>query len=117
MKRIVITVVSAAVIFNAGSVFAADYTVYVQSLRLSEGCMPTAVKDGYRFEGWYAWTDDGVVQEKELAELAKQEQYGTLEDELNEKYTEQTKLLENRESERYPASSITLYAKWDKIWE
>ena len=37
--------------------------------------------------------------------------------ELNEKYTEQTKLLENRESERYPASSITLYAKWDKIWE
>lgn len=97
--------------------FAADYTVYGQSLRLSEGCMPTAVKDGYRFEGWYAWTDAGVVQEKELAELAKQEQYGTLEDELNEKYTEQTKLLENRESERYPASSITLYAKWDKIWE
>ena len=47
----------------------------------------------------------------------RQEQYGTLEDELNEKYTEQTKLLENRESERYPASSITLYAKWDKIWE
>ena len=91
--------------------------VYGQSLRLSEGCMPTAVKDGYRFEGWYAWTDAGVVQEKELAELAKQEQYGTLEDELNEKYTEQTKLLENRESERYPASSITLYAKWDKIWE
>ena len=41
----------------------------------------------------------------------------SLEDELNEKYTEQTKLLENRESERYPASSITLYAKWDKIWE
>lgn len=72
-----------------------------RSLRLSEGCMPTAVKDGYRFEGWYAWTDAGVVQEKELAELAKQEQYGTLEDELNEKYTEQTKLLENRESERY----------------
>ena len=97
--------------------FAADYTVYGQSLRLSEGCMPTAVKEGYRFEGWYTWTDDGVVQEKELAELAKQEQYGTLEDELNEKYTEQTKLLENRESERYPASSITLYAKWDKIWE
>ena len=97
--------------------FAADYTVYGQSLRLSEGCMPTAVKDGYRFEGWYAWTDAGVVQEKELAELAKQEQYGTLEDELNEKYTEQTKLLENRESERYPASSITLYARWDKIWE
>ena len=31
--------------------------------------MPTAVKDGYRFEGWYAWTDAGVVQEKELAEL------------------------------------------------
>lgn len=54
--------------------FAADYTVYGQSLRLSEGCMPTAVKDGYRFEGWYAWTDAGVVQEKELAELAKQEQ-------------------------------------------
>ena len=61
--------------------FAADYTVYGQSLRLSEGCMPTAVKDGYQFEGWYAWTDAGVVQEKELAELAKQEQYGTLEDE------------------------------------
>lgn len=97
--------------------FAADYTVYGQSLQLSEGCMPTAVKDGYRFEGWYAWVDDGIVQEKELAELAKQEQYGTIEDELNEKYTEQTKLLENRESERYPASSITLYAKWDKIWE
>lgn len=97
--------------------FATDYTVYGQSLQLSEGRMPTAVKDGYRFEGWYAWVDDGIVQEKELAELAKQEQYGTLEDELNEKYTEQTKLLENRESERCPASSITLYAKWDKIWE
>ena len=97
--------------------FAADYTVYGQSLQLSEGCMPTAMKDGYRFEGWYTWADDGVVQEKELAELARQEQYGTLEDELNEKYTEQTKFLENRESERYPASSITLYAKWDKIWE
>ena len=26
------------------------------------------MKDGYRFEGWYAWTDAGVVQEKELAE-------------------------------------------------
>ena len=61
--------------------------------------------------------DDTEESLQELAELAKQEQYGTLEDELNEKYTEQTKLLENRESERYPASSITLYAKWDKIWE
>ena len=52
-----------------------------------------------------------------MLELCRKKKYGTLEDELNEKYTEQTKLLENRESERYPASSITLYAKWDKIWE
>lgn len=95
--------------------FAVDYTVYGQDLQLSEGCMPTAEKDGYHFAGWYAWVDDDRVQEKEAEELAVQEKYGTLEEMLNERYTEQTKLLENRESERYPASSITLYAKWEKI--
>ena len=97
--------------------FAADYTVYGQDLLLSEGCMPTARREGYEFKGWYAWVDAEIVQEEAAAELAKREQYGTLEERLNEKYTEQTKLLENRESERYPAAKITLYAKWDKIWE
>lgn len=97
--------------------FAVDYTVYGQDLLLSEGCMPTAKREGYVFKGWYAWVDAELVQEDAAAELAKQEQYGTLEENLNERYTERTKLLENRESERCPAASITLYAKWEKIWE
>lgn len=97
--------------------FAADYTVYGQNLALSEGKMPTAKKKGYRFEGWYTWTDGGEVLEEEAENLAEREEYGTLGKKLNQRYTEQTKILENQECERFPASSITLYAKWDKIWE
>lgn len=97
--------------------FAVDYTVYGKNLQLSEGVMPTANKEGYLFEGWYTWNDEEIVQEKEAHELAEQEKYGILEEKLNEKYTEQTLLLENRESERYPAASITLYAKWEKKWD
>ena len=58
-----------------------------------------------------------LCRKKNWQSLQNRSSMGHLKIELNEKYTEQTKLLENQESERYPASSITLYAKWDKIWE
>lgn len=97
--------------------FAADYTVYGQNLALSEGKMPTAKKKGYQFEGWYTWTDGGEIEEEGAENLAEREEYGTLWKKLNQRYTEQTKILENQECERFPASSITLYARWKKIWE
>lgn len=92
--------------------YATDYTVYGNSLNLSEGQMPTPQKKGYIFQGWYIWTEDGEVQEKEAAEIAGQGKFGRLWKNLNTPFTEETKALKDLNVEEVPAEEITLYAKW-----
>lgn len=94
--------------------YAADYTIYGNSLKLSEGVMPTVQKKGYIFRGWYVWTDGGEIQKKESASLAEKGEFGILWRNLNTQYTEETKILENLSVEEAPAEEITLYAKWEK---
>lgn len=94
--------------------YATDYTIYGNSLELSEGEMPTVQKKGYIFRGWYVWTDGGEIQKEEADSLAEKGEFGTLWKNLNTQYTQETKILENLGVEEVPAEEITLYAKWEK---
>ena len=95
--------------------YATDYTIYGNSLELSEGRMPKVRKKGFVFRGWYVWEDNGGILRGEAGELAEREEFGTLWRNLNTQYKEETKILENVNIEKVPAEEITLYAKWEKI--
>lgn len=97
--------------------YATDYTVYGNSLALSEGALPTAYRDGYRFLGWYVHTSAGKVITDKLDQLAGKDWFGKIPDELNTRFTQRTKVLENLEDEKTPALEITVYAKWEKIYD
>lgn len=97
--------------------YATDYTIYGNSLMLSEGKMPEAERKGYLFLGWYVQTQKGEVQTEELEQMAEEGWFGMIPDQLNTRFTEQTKVLENLEDESRPAKEITLYAKWEKVYE
>lgn len=105
-------VLEKGVLEKASRRYASDYTVYGNSLNLSEGHMPVPEKKGYIFQGWYLWTEEGEVLEKEAAEIAEQGKFGILWKNLNTPFTEETKILKNLNVEEVPAKEITLYAKW-----
>lgn len=94
--------------------YGTDYTIYGNSLELSEGVMPVPVREGYRFEGWYIETKNGVVKSDKTKELAKEGNFKELQKRLNTEVTGSTKILEDLNREDKPAAEITLYAKWKK---
>ena len=96
--------------------YATDYTIYGNSLELSEGKMPTAERKGYLFLGWYVKAHKGEIQTEELVQMAADGWFGMIPEQLNTRFTESTKVLENLDDETRPAKEITLYAKWEKVY-
>lgn len=94
--------------------YGTDYTIYGNSLQLSEGVMPVPEREGYQFEGWYIETRGGEIQVEETGKLAREGEFKKLQKRLNTEVTEQTKILENLNRKDKPAAEITLYAKWKK---
>lgn len=94
--------------------YGTDYTIYGNSLQLSEGVMPTPVREGYRFEGWYIETKNGEVEGDVTKKLAQEGKFKELQKRLNTEVTERTKILQNLNRKDKPAAEITLYAKWKR---
>lgn len=94
--------------------YASDYTIYGNSLDLTEGVMPVPVREGYVFKGWYVEAVNGEVKTDKTAKLAKKKKFREVRDRLNTRVTEQTKILENFKRQDKPAAEITLYAKWER---
>lgn len=94
--------------------YATDYTVYGNSLRLSEGRMPQARRKGYVFQGWYAYTENGEVQTEEVEALAEEGKFGRIWKLVNTRFDEETKILKRPEDKKTPAKEITLYALWEE---
>lgn len=94
--------------------YGTDYTIYGNSLALSEGVMPEPVREGYRFAGWYIETKNGEVRADETKKLAEKGKFKELEKLLNTEVDESTKILSNLQRKDKPAAEITLYAKWKK---
>lgn len=94
--------------------YGTDYTIYGNSLALTEGHMPIPVREGYQFEGWYIETKNGEVKTEETKKLAEEGDFKELQRRLNTEVTEHTKVLTNMGRKDKPAAEITLYAKWKK---
>lgn len=94
--------------------FATDYTIYGNSLALSEGRMPKPVRKGYEFKGWYIETTNGVLDAQQTERLAFKKEFGTLKSRLNTEIKEGTKLLQQKNQVDKPLAELTLYAKWEK---
>lgn len=91
-----------------GKRFTSDITIFGNSLDLAEKTMPTAVKDGLVFLGWY-YADD----EEKAAEYAAKEDFINLYDLLNTEFTSSSKVTEGKSDD--PAKGVekkTIYAKW-----
>ena len=87
---------------------ATDYTVYNNSLQLSEGILASAVRDGYTFDGWYYVNDRDTAK---AAEAAAKGDWGTLYGLLAGKFDGATRdylTLTGAEN----VEQITIYAKW-----
>lgn len=85
-----------------------DITIFGNSLDLAEKNMPTAVRDGYVFLGWYYADDEGAA-----AELAEAGQFETLYELLNTEFTSASKAAAGKSDD--PADGVaekTIYAKW-----
>ncbi|GAA6492945.1 MAG TPA: hypothetical protein H9782_10050 [Candidatus Bariatricus faecipullorum] len=94
--------------------YATDYTIYGNSLELSEGVMPRPEREGYTFMGWYVQTAHGEIQPEQTAAYAQRGEFGSISSCLNTPFTEHTKVQENLEREDTSLPEITLYAKWEK---
>ena len=87
--------------------YAADYTIYGNSMNLSEGVMPDAAREGYKFLGWYA-ADDEALAEKYAAGGNWEALYSL----LNTPFTASSKVVKRADDASSAQAEKTVYAKW-----
>lgn len=95
---------------HSGNRYATDYTIYGNSMDLSEAVMPVAVRPGYTFEGWYVKTENGKTVS--LQELADDRNFAELYGNLNTEFTSSTKITDGLSDPQAAVDEITVYAKW-----
>ncbi|MGM9549581.1 MAG: LPXTG cell wall anchor domain-containing protein [Faecousia sp.] len=104
-----------------GSRYATDYTIYGNSLQLSEGIQPKAEREGMKFAGWYVRLDDeGKLATDWLEECTYQNgdvDWAKFYEGLNTEVTEKTKLIDLTGTEEKAAEEVTLYAKWFNTYQ
>lgn len=89
--------------------YATDYTIYGNSLQLSEGIMPTAAREGYAFAGWF------VADDEELAKTyAANGEFENLYKLLNTEFTAASKVATDLNDVSTAQAEKTIYAKWTK---
>ncbi len=99
---------------------AMDITIYGNSLNLAEKVMPTAEREGYKFLGWYVYTNSGnevmVDTTEDLANRATSDgkYFESLYSVLNTKFNQDTKITSIFGNDETAMESITVYAKWAK---
>lgn len=99
---------------ETGRRYASDYTIYGNSLALTEGVMPKPERKGFRFLGWYVQTSGRKIIEEQTEAYAKRGEYANLNRILNTRFGEHTKIQRCLDREDTSLAEITLYAKWEK---
>ena len=92
--------------------YATDYTIYGNSMNLSEAVMPEASRSGYTFAGWYVKTADGETKADEMYALAEKGSFSRLYNELNTRFQADTKITDGLDNPQDAVEEITVYAKW-----
>lgn len=98
------------VVENESYIDATDYTICGNSLALSEGVLPTAIRTGLSFEGWYYAVGDDVEKAEEYAKEEKFEALYTLLQENGRQFDISTLT----DDDNVDVENITLYAVWSQ---
>ena len=94
---------------ETGGRYAADVTIFGNSLQLAEKELPTAEKEGYAFLGWYVADDEDLA-----AEYAANGNFDALYSLLNTPFTETSDVVADAEDLTTGQAEKTVYAKWAK---
>lgn len=87
--------------------YATDYTIFGNSMNLTEGELPAAVRDGYKFAGWYVADNEGAA-----GDYAASGNWAELNKLLNTRFTADSKVSEDITDVAKGQEEKTIYAKW-----
>ncbi len=87
--------------------YATDYTIFGNSMNLTEGELPAAARDGYKFAGWYVADNESAARD-----FARSGNWAELNKLLNTRFTEDSKVSEDITDVSKGQEEKTIYAKW-----
>lgn len=92
---------------EASDRYATDYTIFGNSMNLTEGELPAAVRDGYKFAGWYVADNEGAARD-----YAASGNWAELNKLLNTRFMADSKVSEDITDVSKGQEEKTIYAKW-----
>ncbi len=87
--------------------YAADYTIFGNSMNLTEGELPVAVRSGYKFAGWYVADNESAA-----VDYARSGNWAELNKLLNTRFTADSKVSGDITDVSKGQEEKTIYAKW-----
>ena len=113
-EGVVVTDGSTALIDDTNSRYARDITIFGNSLDLAERVMPSAVRQGYKFLGWFIAVNGVEVDLEKAYALANNGDFNELYALLNYKFEQNSKVLAVVDDVKSGIERITVFAKWAK---
>lgn len=113
-EGVVVTDGSTALIDDTNSRYARDITIFGNSLDLAERVMPSAVRQGYKFLGWFIAVNGVEVDLEKAYDLANNGNFNELYALLNYKFEQNSKVLAVVDDVKSGIERITVFAKWAK---
>ena len=113
-EGVVVTDGSTALIDDTNSRYARDITIFGNSLDLAERVMPSAVRQGYKFLGWFIAVNGVEVDLEKTYDLANNGDFNELYALLNYKFEQNSKVLAVVDDAKSGIERITVFAKWAK---
>lgn len=113
-EGVVVTDGSTALIDDTNSRYARDITIFGNSLDLAERVMPSAVRQGYKFLGWFIAVNGVEVDLEKAYDLANNGDFNELYALLNYKFEQNSKVLAVVDDAKSGIERITVFAKWAK---
>lgn len=113
-EGVVVTDGSTALIDDTNSRYARDITIFGNSLDLAERVMPSAVRQGYKFLGWFIAVNGVEVDLEKTYDLANNGDFNELYALLNYKFEQNSKVLAVVDDVKSGIERITVFAKWAK---
>ena len=113
-EGVVVTDGSTALIDDTNSRYARDITIFGNSLDLAERVMPSAVRQGYKFLGWFIAVNGVEVDLEKTFDLANNGDFNELYALLNYKFEQNSKVLAVVDDAKSGIERITVFAKWAK---
>ena len=113
-EGVVVTDGSTALIDDTNSRYARDITIFGNSLDLAERVMPSAVRQGYKFLGWFIAVNGVEVDLEKAYALANDGDFNELYALLNYKFEQNSKVLAVVDDVKSGIERITVFAKWAK---